>query len=742
MHLACRHQHFDVVVHLVNEHIGDGFSSLPCYGDSLMEEALKGGNGNILFFLMSHGLQFTSKYDQTDTSLLVQPALKVFVLGNAMSGKSTLVKALMSNLVEERWFSKVFNPKVTGVEPHTAGIIPYPSQSPTYGLIILYDFAGQHEHYSSSHAAILEKLRCAHSDLVFIVVDISRPKEQLVKELKYWDSFVSNQYECEKPPVIVIGSHYDVAKQQGKETLLQALSDIPHDHLNIFITLDCTRKSSSGLTEICKQISTYSKRHHEIFNVSAQVHFLNRLLREKFEDRIACQFHEVLDLIGCEDNAALRKYNLLPFTTDSLSNQLSKLSEHGEFLYIEDSEDIKQSWIILKKEFLLSELNGSIFAPKEFESVYKDLSSTGVVALSKVKEVFPHYNDKMLMSFMIVLNFCHKIDKSDLSMISNDQQIVDEEQYYFFPALVSTDSATETCQTIILKKYKFGWCLKCKTNIFFTSRFLQVLLLRLAFTFALPEVSSTSEESSLKVERRKCNIWKNGIHSQNKNGVETIVEVVEQNTAVIVVMGCLEESEIKCIQLRSAVIQTILSTKEKYSAAVDAEESILHPDELELYPLREVNSLFTFSLSDLRIAIKEGAKALTSKIGCRQEMINIDTLLYFEPYTCLKDLIGKLIEQSDQDKKFEDSDDDFFNECAKVAHSKMSQLKKILLLPEQDSEYCAATQEYTDQFSGNPTYRCLHIFKTWQKFTPNPTYRGLREALDSFSIFQGRHPLP
>ena len=748
LHLACRHQHFEVVIYLVTECIGDGFPSLPYYGNSLMEETLAGGSDNILFFLMSHGLQFTSKYSQIDGNIrLVQPALKMFILGNSMSGKSTLVKALMLNFVESGRFSKIFNPKVTGVEPHTAGIIPYHAQNPSFGRVVMYDFAGQHEHYSSSHAAILEKLRCAHSDLVFIVVNISRPKEQLVKELKYWDSFVLNQYGQEKPSVIVIGSHFDVAKQQGEQNLSQALSEVSRDHLSTFITLDCTRKLSSGLTEICKQISTHSKHHHEIFNVCAQVHFLNRLLREKFEDKIACQFYEILNLIGHEDNAALRRNSLLPFTTDSLSNQLSKLSEHGEFLYIENSEDIKRSWIIFKKEILLSELNGSIFAPKEFESVYKDLSSTGVVALSKIEEAFPHYNHKMLMSFMNTLDFCHEIDKSDLSIIRNsdydDQQILGQEQYYFFPALVSTDNNTESCQAITKMSYKFGWCLCCKGNIFFTSRFLQVLLLRLAFSFALPVVSSANEENTITVERRMCNIWKNRIHWQNMNGVETIVEIVEQNTAVILLMGCLKGSQVKCIQLRSAVIKTILSTKEKYSAAVDAEESFLHPDELVSYPLREVQSLFTFALSTLRIAVKERMNALINKIGCRPGMINIDTLLFFEPYTCLtEEVISKLVERSDQDQKFEDLDDDFFNECAKVAHPKMAQLKKILLLPEQDSEYCTATQEHTDQFSGNPTYRCLHIFKTWQKFTPHPTYRGLREALDSFSIFRGRHPLP
>ena len=118
-------------------------------------------------------------------------------------------------------------------------------------------------------------------------------------------------------------------------------------------------------------------------------------------------------------------------------------------------------------------------------------------------------------------------------------------------------------------------------------------------------------------------------------------------------------------------------------------------------------------------------------------------LLFFEPYTCLtKELILKLIEESENGKQFEDSDDNFLRECAKVAHPKLDHLKKTLLLPEHDCEYSMAVKEPSDQYSDDPTHKCYHIFKTWQKFTPNPTYRGLREALDSFSIFRGRHPLP
>ena len=286
--------------------------------------------------------------------------------------------------------------------------------SPSCGRLILYDFAGQYEHYSSSHAAILENEK---GDIVFIVVDISKSKEQLVQELLYWNSFVSNQYhqEMQKQSIVVIGSHFDVAKSQGKEILSQALCTF--SHLSLSIVLDCIRKSSQGLTQICDHISSHSKICHQNFSVSAQAHFLNRLIQQTFKERVACQFQEISTVIEHENNTILRKNGLLPTDESSLSQQLSKLSKHGHIQYFLDSKNISHSWIVLKKEILLSELNGSIFAPKEFQSVHKDLNSTGVVSLFEIKQAFPRYDERMLMDFMILLDFCHKIDKSEIAMI-------------------------------------------------------------------------------------------------------------------------------------------------------------------------------------------------------------------------------------------------------------------------------------------------------------------------------------
>ena len=161
------------------------------------------------------------------------------------------------------------------------------------------------------------------------------------------------------------------------------------------------------------------------------------------------------------------------------------------------------------------------------------------LALSCVQHSFSQYDPDMLMSFMTHLDFCYKLEEEDLAIVGCGQHEMDT--YYIFPALVIVNRPIKNCQTIIENGYKFGWCLRCASGHYLTSQFLHVLLLRLAFKFALPSNSLSQRASHpLGVEHRHCNIWKNGIHWQCTNDVEVIVEVVEQSTSVLIIIGCSE----------------------------------------------------------------------------------------------------------------------------------------------------------------------------------------------------------
>ena len=745
LHLACRHGQLGAVVYLIK------YDSSVLQDNRILDEALSSNNDDIVLFLLSNGVRFSSNIQYKGGSSLVQPALKVFLLGNPMSGKSTLVQAVLSYLAQDGWLShkinKFLNPKVTGVKPYTAGIIPYHIRNPHCGYLILYDFAGQYEHYSSSHAAILEHLSNANSCtgcLVLIFANICKQEGQLIDELQYWNSFILNQYRQDiQPRIVVIGSHADIAKSDGKEKLCRAVKKVPDLAGSTVITLDCTRTNSTGLTSLCLCLSTYSSQHLKQFKIGAQTHFLYRLLRQKFKDQIACQLHDISSYIESEENSSLRKNNLLPTDSTSLIEHLSILNEQGQVIFMKDSIHIDSSWIILNEGVLLSHINGPMFAPEDvegFQSIHKQFSSTGVVSLSRIKRAFPRYDLQMLIGFMSRLNFCRKMEESEVLLFRGQQDRTydtENEIYYFFPALVSVDRPTENCLSIIKQKYKCGWCLCCPSGKFFTSRFLHVLLLDLAFSHALP---AEPLEHFLEVKCRQCNIWKNGIHWQNNDGVEALIEVVEQNTAVILIVGCLQQRKMECTQHRSSLIYDILQIKKQYSGAFECKEAFIHPKELSKYPLKSTDSLFTFSISQLATAIFGKKGVISSKLGTDQEMIEISDILYFEPYTCLtRQLISDMCNEAYAEKEVTE---DFLHDCAKTAYRRIDLIKNaIILLPEQESELIGEIGPYQDQYCKDPIHHCFLIFKIWKKFASNPTFKGLRETLDKYSVFCGRNPL-
>ena len=124
---------------------------------------------------------------KVNTKTPPQPLVKIFVVGNPSIGKSTLIAALQKELSR---IVKILAPtkKVSGVEEKTAGIIPREYESKTYGEVVLYDFAGQTEYYST-HAALLQN-SIESSPLVFlIVVNLCESYEEIKKTILYWLSF-------------------------------------------------------------------------------------------------------------------------------------------------------------------------------------------------------------------------------------------------------------------------------------------------------------------------------------------------------------------------------------------------------------------------------------------------------------------------------------------------------------------------------------------------------------------------
>ena len=361
----------------------------------------------------------------------------------------------------------------------------------------------------------------------------------------------------------------------------------------------------------CSLVSNSCCELRRTADVDLRCHVLYAFLLDKFPGKVACTISDVATLIQ-ESNV------LLPQNPDGLMPLISILSDKGLFLLVRDSVSSEDSWIILQKQVLLGEINGAIFAPKHFTQHKKDLSSsTGVVPLFKLKSEFPDYNPTMIAKFLTHLEFCFKIDDQETLELLKDEVVHENmsqslsEEYYFFPALVSIENPLQVWEQDDVMICQCAWFYRCvQHDQFLTTQFLHVLILRLAFSFALKLDPGDSQEDSL-VLRRRCSVWKHGIGWLNRVPIETVVEVGLLKQSVIIMMRCPKVEEAKCAQLRSEVIQKVLEAKDEHCKAVEMSESFIHPSDVKYPFFHNAEDLKYFSLTEVaRATIKEADNVL------------------------------------------------------------------------------------------------------------------------------------
>ena len=109
-----------------------------------------------------------------------------------------------------------------------------------------------------------------------------------------------------------------------------------------------------------------------------------------------------------------------------------------------------------------------------------------------------------------------------------------------------------------------GWFMYSPVEgCFFPTRFLHVLLLRLAFLFASPQDDATPSSSKTKSPalNRKCNMWKKGISWPDTNGLKAVFEMKGLKTATLRMMY-IDGREIHCVRLRTCKVDCHHESKE------------------------------------------------------------------------------------------------------------------------------------------------------------------------------------
>ena len=553
-------------------------------------------------------LKIFEPFLQSQADFPVESYGKVFMCGNTSSGKSSLTEVIMER-AKKPANHKFDTTECVTVEPLTAGIKPHTFTSHEIGNVVLYDLAG-HKEYYSSHAAVLENLMLSTPAVFLILFKLINAIETMRKELYYWFNFIENvskgMKSSKQSQIIVIGSRLDeltTSLDQISEVVDEVVEKAAYSQEFCgFVPMECHRPGGKGVKEF---IVTLSKSCKAVLDRSEKISFYCHVQYSFLQllKRVAISLEELCALLKERNDPSL------PSEMSVLLEFLTTLNDKGLILFLRNED---QSWIVINRDALLTDINGVLFGPTAIKRVYRDIASnTGIVPLSALKQGFPHHNTDMLVGFLQSLQFCHMIESTTVDDLETNMSTtvpLPLDEVLFFPALIRAEPPTD-----IKIENGLGWCLWCPNpNEFLSTRFLHILLLCLTYSYCLPTRTKPGKVNVtnpvVQELDRRCIVWTNGIYWKNrKKKFEVAVEVSEHNRCVTVLTSNKEMDESR--KVFNSVIMKVLSLKKQFCSCT-SHEYMIAPDQVSTARTREVCERTLYLMEDVAVAVLTKANVM------------------------------------------------------------------------------------------------------------------------------------
>ena len=661
----------------------------------------------------------------------VKNPVKMFVIGHGGEGKSTLIEAMEHE--PTAWTSLVnifIAPKeVEGVDQRTAGIIPRVFKSRYYGQVLFYDFAGQ-EAYYSSHAAIIKSTVDTCPPVFLLVINLKKNQTAITHSVSYWLGIITNQ--CSnmdgKAPLIVVGSHADLVETAEIDTKKQIISQAVTKYISFdlvdVISMDCRYSNSDGMKILRRCVGTSCNFLRSKLSVNLNSHMFLIYLIDKHSFELAVTLEKVQSVLKLDIDQKLSKKHkeLVPFIPTTILHLVEicvQLSDKGHILFLLNETSPEKSFIIIDKTALLAEINGTMFAPKDFKQHCQLATSTGVVPQSKLAEHFQRFNITMLVRFLSHLELAVPIeDQQVLHLIHQHVGGDGREKYLFCPALIRLEVPSKVFEYQEGHLYHFGWILSSpRSDHFLDARFLHVCLLRLALSLGLAPVI----DPEIPALQHQCSVWKTGVCWNTPQGDEVLVEVANKKKVVVFIQSKVVTVEL--LETQCTVLQKVREAASELCPTVVTEEFLIFPTDMA-YPLTLSSSTPMFSLKSVAESIVQQYPYIVSVDGNKHLPVS-----KYEVYAYLGEKILQSLFASAQDTII--SDEFLSTLCS--CWSKNPQIVHILssVIGNHHGVTITTTVSKDDLRAA---------FKSWRDCSDG-TYRSLRQLLDQLSMFAGKCPL-
>ena len=562
------------------------------------------------------------------------PITRLFVLGNPGAGKSSLVESFKTEGILRGFWGI----RESSVLLHTAGIVPSIYISKRIGRVLLYDFAGDPEYYSS-HAAILENLASSETgkNLIIVVVDLTDTEGNIINNLQYWVSFI----QCQKfvglsSSFIFVGSHLDSLRSNQIAKKREVLANFAEMCDGEHYMIDCRKpRSLHGLDRKISSLVSSSQR----YNLSNEASLLLGLLEKDFGNVTACSLQTLLshnrDCGVC-----------LPTDAEGLYVTLSELHDIGILLLLGDHTK-GDCHIVLQSAKLTNEVHELLFCKSSVETLqekFRGLNDAtfeiGLLPESVLKEILPPYITTKCLS---CLQYCQEINCEEICAFISGAHT--NQSFFFFPALCNKDRSGTVWVTPLKHCFSIGWLARCTDpHEFFPPRFLHVLLLRLVFRFTLSahQTPSTSlEHSDL---QRFCTMWKTGVYWLMREGVECLVELVNGSKGVLIITKSIADRQEICSDTFGGIISCVMEAKAEFCQTITPQYCLLDStdeadflNEDNLFAMREVEYTFAHPEVSNVIPSLTGKKVMErSRLLCLRKLALWDSFFPMEFVSVLR----------------------------------------------------------------------------------------------------------
>ena len=446
---------------------------------AIIDDYLKQNIGNIQDNYKKLQLLSSKKYSGE------QRLTRVFVVGNILSGKSTLIESLK----RDGFFNSFGQVTENTVPLRTSGIIPSVHHSKTIGRVLYYDFAGDPEYYSSHSAIISNVIQSKVGTNVFlIVVNFSKDIGKIQEELGYWLCFISYHSKCANKStctVVIIGSHVDRIAIADMNRKLKDISKFMQAHFSKLsphpgnfeiyddtLTLNCRQpRSAQCVRDAIFQISKDTRP----FNLSPEAAILLGLLEKDFNNVVTCNVHRLLAHINDTQIC-------LPTSVENLYPVLEQLHDVGLLMIIGRHIDkLEDHILLLSISKLTNEVHELLFSHPTVDddpNLHARLSM-GVLPQSYLNSILPEY---ITTDTLIQLQYCQSFDHFEVKFDHVTPANYKSTLFYFL-ALCKSERK-ESIATPEDFDYYLGYFAECKVKFdYFPPRFLHLLFLRLAYGY-------------------------------------------------------------------------------------------------------------------------------------------------------------------------------------------------------------------------------------------------------------------